>query len=115
MVIFPFTGPTAATATSGARTTRATNRRRRNITTPLYELYESAFAQLAFDERVNDGSHDHAADAECGFADDDGEEDLPRLRVDLAADDSRRQHVLQLAERDDEDQRGDRSPSGHSE
>src|SRR5438128_4152403 len=51
-------------------------------------LHESAVAQLAFEEGVEDRREDHAADAERGLADDDREQNHPRLRIRFAAHDA---------------------------
>src|SRR5204862_4837464 len=78
-------------------------------------LHESPLAELAFDERVRDRGHDHSAHTERGLADENCQEDLPGLRVGLAADDARVDEVLEFVDDDEKRQRRDRRRHGDAQ
>src|SRR4051812_4055954 len=63
-------------------------------------LDQSALAQLALHERVEDRGHHHAGYSECRLAEEDGEQDFPGLRIRLAADDAGVRQVLEFVDHD---------------
>src|SRR6266513_5882968 len=67
---------------------------------------QAAVAELALHERVDDRAHHYAGDAERSLADEDRHQDLPRLRVGLAADDARVHQVFELVDEDEKNERG---------
>src|SRR5439155_8729620 len=79
------------------------------------ELHEPAVVKLALGEGVDDRGHHHAGHTERCFAQDDGQQDFPGLRIDMLADDPRTQDVLQLVGDDQKDQRGHCRPHRHAE
>src|SRR5258706_2347858 len=77
--------------------------------------HQSAVRQLALPPRVNDGREDDARHMERAIVQDDREQDLPRRRVDLRANDARVHEVIELVDADQEDEGADRDPRPDAE